>query len=132
MLIHEWRRKESRDESAMRLGSASHRVRLAHRSAAAELRIGWHDYSRAAGKVISQGHTLLKSEDGKLRIVITTQLPDSAWGFKAGALRKDGDRLNWPDKDFLVSLKFGVRDYADGIPRVCTASPQQKSANREA
>lgn len=44
-LIDDSRTIAHKDERAMRLDSVSHRVRLAHNTATAELRLSWNDYS---------------------------------------------------------------------------------------
>lgn len=74
-LMREWMTTETKDERALSLKSASHRMRREKNVAASELRLGWNSYSPVAQEVIKSGCTLVQDDDGSMKIETSTTMP---------------------------------------------------------
>lgn len=128
MLIQQWTIKEEKGDRAMNSDSASHRICLRQATSAAELRLGWHEYSKTAREVIESKCYIVQKPDGSIGIETSTPLSNNEWGFNAGDILKDEEGNDWPYKDLMDSRRYGCSDYAEDTPMICTDSPHERAA----
>lgn len=97
-------KKAAKHVREMSAHSIEHLTLLEPSTDTAELRIGRSDYTPLATKVLIAGHTLMKQEDGTMRVASYSPLPKQAWGFDAESVARDAKSMQWQDADLLKSL----------------------------
>ena len=110
--------------------TAGHRQRARCGNPNAEVRIGPDEFRPTVNKVLLHGFTLRLTDEGRPEIQTLCALPPQDWGINAEILRKDAEKIDWPDKELLFFLEFGFVDYSGRTPPVCSFSPHQQKAMR--
>lgn len=88
-IIDERRKRAPNDERAMTMDSVRHRVYLAHKKAAGDIRFGWNDYLPVANEFIRKGHTHILTHLGPIRILHIGTASNQPGVFNVVSIKRD-------------------------------------------